>query len=85
MHFTESQYIHKFYTLSDVFATIGGLLSSVTLVATQVGGVYIMYFLIRLTGILQQNQRLTFKIRLINFFELFNDKIKHLFDLNKKK
>ena len=34
MHFTESQYIHKFYTLSDVFATIGGLLSSISLVVS---------------------------------------------------
>ena len=55
--------------MSDVFATIGGLLSSLGLVTGQVFGIYIITFLWRLTDVVLTNMKVNYKTKSIEFFD----------------
>ena len=65
MHFTESQYISKFYTFNDVLATLGGLLSSITLLSSQLSVIYIVYFLLKVTVVIQNKIKKDYQERLV--------------------
>ena len=84
MHFTESQYIHKFYTISDVFATVGGLLSSITLVTSQIAAFYIIYFLLQVSKAILNTSHETYHARLKSFLYNSTKWIQELQDLEKK-
>ena len=75
MHFTESQYIHKYYTLSGVFATLGGLLSSINLATGWLLVIYIMTFLLRLTKTIKGNMEIVYKSKTLKFFDQTNEKL----------
>ena len=78
MQFTENQYVHKYYSFSDLLSQIGGLLSSITLLTGQLTAFYVLVFLIKVMSKLKESILETYQVKQISFLILTNQMIKDL-------
>ena len=78
IHFTENEYIHKYYSFDDILATIGGQISTLALVSSQFGVIYVSIFLYRVIKVIKLKTNETYKNRLEMFINITKKLIKKI-------